>query len=236
MAEGDYVEAYPILRKLRGYKDVEELLYDNKELRDEYFVEGREVSFGRYEQDGDTDNGPEEIRWTVLDREGDHVLLLSEYCLDVRAFNEGGGDTTWEQSTIRSWLNSSFMDTAFTSEEQKAILKTEVDNSQAEGYSEKTVGGNNTEDQVFLLSYKEAFEDYFGSDQARRCSPTAYADQMPIYTYSGDCGWWLRSPSYMQEAVVYVRYDGSIETNWGASYPYIGIRPALWINLESDIF
>lgn len=252
MAEENYAEAYLIFDGLRGYKDVEELLDGNKELRNAYFAVGREVSFGGYEQDGNTDNGAEDIEWIVLDREGDHAFLLSKYSLDVMAYHAEGEDATWEQSDIRRWLNGSFMDTAFTGEEQSAILKTEVDNSQAEGYStdpeslpsflrtevnNDMIGGNNTEDQVFLLSYKEAFEDYFSSDEERICMPTAYAVQNGAYTNddSGACTWWLRSPDYYRGIASYVDDEGSISSGYVFPESYC-IRPALWVNLESGIF
>ncbi len=252
MAEENYAEAYLIFDGLRGYKDVEELLDGNKELRNAYFAVGREVSFGGYEQDGNTDNGAEDIEWIVLDREGDHAFLLSKYSLDVMAYHAEGEDATWEQSDIRRWLNGSFMDTAFTGEEQSAILKTEVDNSQAEGYStdpeslpsflrtevnNDMIGGNNTEDQVFLLSYKEAFEDYFSSDEERICMPTAYAVQNGAYTNddSGACTWWLRSPDYYLGIASYVDDEGSISSGYVFPESYC-IRPALWVNLESGIF
>ena len=130
------------------------------------------------------------------------------------------------------------MDTAFTGEEQGAILKTEVDNSQAEGNSEyDTIGGNNTEDRVFLLSYKEAFEDYFSSDEERICMPTDYAVQNGAYTNddTGACWWWLRSPGDYQSNATAVHSGGS-PGNRNVVIDSICIRPALWINLESDIF
>ena len=238
LAEGNYEEAYPLFAQLQGYKDIGELQNDNKELRDAYFAVGQEVLFGNYEQDGNTGNGQEDIEWIVLAREGDSALLLSKYGLDAKSYNEEDVDVTWEQSDVRSWLNSSFMDTAFTGEEQGAILKTEVDNSQAEGNSEySTTGGNNTEDRVFLLSYKEAFEDYFSSDKERICMPTDYAVQNGTWTRgdTGACWWWLRSPGDYQRCAAGVHSDGSP----GYNYVYYGIccvRPALWINLESGIF
>ena len=108
-----------------------------------------------------------------------------------------------------------------------------------EGNSEyDTIGGNNTEDLVFLLSYKEAFEDYFSSDEERTCMPTDYAVQNGAYI-DGDtraCSWWLRSPgvSYPLNATI-VDSDGSLHRN-NVSIDFYCVRPALWINLESDIF
>ena len=234
LAEGNYADAYLILDQLRGYKDVDELLG----VGDPEYAIGSEVVFGSYEQDGNTANGTEGIEWIILARTGDNALLLSKYGLDVKEYHEEREDITWEQSDIRSWLNGSFMDTAFTGEEQGAILKTEVDNSQAEGNSEyDTIGGNNTEDRVFLLSYKEAFEDYFSSDEERICIPTDYAVQNGATTLGdiGACWWWLRSPGGDQDCATNVDSAGS-PSYYGVYYGPNCIRPALWINLKSDIF
>ena len=233
IAESNYADAYLILNELRGYKDVDQLLG----IGDPEYAIGSEIQFGSYEQDGNTGNGAEDIEWIILARAGDNALLLSKYGLDAKEYHEEQEDITWEQSDIRSWLNSSFMDTAFTSEEQGAILKSEVDNSQAEGNSEyDTTGGNNTEDRVFLLSYKEAFEDYFTSDMERICIPTCYAVQNGAYRDddTGVCYWWLRSPGSFQNGATDVKSGGS--SSVGVTHDRSCIRPALWVNLESDIF
>ena len=48
---------------------------------------GSIVAFGRYEQDGNEENGPEEIEWVVLDVQDGKVLLLSKYGLEVKPYN-----------------------------------------------------------------------------------------------------------------------------------------------------
>lgn len=46
------------------------------------------VFFGKYEQDGDLSNGPEDIEWIVLDidKKNNEVLLLSKYVIDVKPY------------------------------------------------------------------------------------------------------------------------------------------------------
>ena len=48
---------------------------------------GSLVTFGHYEQDRNTENGPEAIQWIVLDTDGDRVFLLSKYGLDAKQYN-----------------------------------------------------------------------------------------------------------------------------------------------------
>ena len=118
---------------------------------------GSLVTFGHYEQDMNTENGPEEIQWIVLDTDGDRVFLLSKYGLDVMPYNQTKKEMTWEACTLRQWLNGEFLQYAFSTREQNAIQMTATDNSASQKYSEwKTNGGNQTTDQIFLLSYAEA--------------------------------------------------------------------------------
>lgn len=46
------------------------------------------VFFGKYEQDGDLSNGPEDIEWIVLDidKKNNEALLLSKYVIDVKSY------------------------------------------------------------------------------------------------------------------------------------------------------
>ena len=208
---------------------------------------GNVVTFGRYEQDNDLTNGPEEIEWLVLDVEDGKALLLSKYGLDAKPYNGDLTDITWEKCTLRKWLNQDFLQAAFSADEQRAILTTTVDNSSAQGYSGfATNGGNNTNDQVFLLSYAEA-NQYFNAtadvDKTQVMSPTAYAIAQGVYTSEeflteeGKAAgwWWLRSPGISQLDAALVASDGS-RFELYVVYDSACVRPAFWLDLESNIF
>lgn len=205
------------------------------------------VCFGRYPQtEAGTDETP--IEWIVLEVKDGKALLISNYALDAMPYNTKNTDVTWETCSLRDWLNGEFLNTAFSPEEQAAIPVTEVDNSTAQGNSEwNTDGGNNTRGKVFLLSYAEA-NQYFevtGTDRYNikaRVHPTAYAVSHGAYTTynyttrnGSDTGWWwLRSPGFVQHYAARVRNDGSL-----VSFDVFDVgcvRPALWIDLESEIF
>ena len=153
------------------------------------------IKFGHYEQDRKTSNGKEEIEWLVLSKEDDRMLVISRYVLDWAKYNEKLEDVTWEDCTLRNWLNDSFYNTAFTSQEQKKIVAVTNDNPDSNaffnsdyaiklevghGTSEPVLrgqgadGGNETRDNVFCLSYEEALS-CFESDEERKCAPTRYA-------------------------------------------------------------
>ena len=194
------------------------------------------LTFGRYEQDGIRGNGAEDIEWLVLDVQGNKALLLSRYALDAQPYNSAYGKTTWEACTLRSWLNSTFFDAAFTAEEKASILVTEVDNGASQNNSEwHTKGCNNTEDMVFLLSYNDT-DRYFDDRDARICTPTNYAVSMGADTRTLDDGvtdaawWWLRSPGESETQASFVNFDGTRYTN-AVGNGYLSVRPAIWVEI-----
>ena len=206
---------------------------------------GSYVSFGHYPQTAaGTDDTP--IEWLVLEVQGNKALLISKYGLDAQPYNTAWEEVTWETCTLRTWLNNDFLNRAFTAMEQKAIVTTNVDNSKSQGYPNwDTTGGNNTRDQVFLLSFAEA-NKYFNVTGGgtynidSRVTPTAYAKYVGAYTSSGnkttdgvDAGWWwLRSPGNEPGYAMLVHYVGSLSFYFVAHTAGC-IRPALWVNLES---
>lgn len=253
-AFGKYDEAYAIYVTLTGYKDVDKLLIEDDnivaakkvlEAREAQFTVGNYVTFGEYPQTtAGEDMTP--IEWLVLARDGNKALLISRYWLDAQPYNTDHTSVTWETCTLRTWLNVTFYNKAFSSDEQAAILTTSVDNGKNQGYSKwSTSGGNNTEDKVFLLSYAEA-NKYFGvtydniSNTKSRVAPTAYAIAHGTWTSSSnktadgtDAGWWwLRSPGNYQDFAAVVDTDGSLR-NITVNYVSGSVCPALWVNIEA---
>ena len=197
-----------------------------------YKTVGNIVTFGAYEQDNQAGYGREDIKWIVLANEGNKSLLISRDSLDVQPYNTDDEAVTWETCTLRSWLNDTFLNEAFSPEEQKAILTTSVDNSKNQGSS---IAGNNTEDKVFLLSYKEA-KDYFASNSERTCKPTSYAKTRTNSAYidhNGNRSWWLRSLDISPAYARFVNYDGSPGPVIKVNSQIPAVRPALWIDLNA---
>lgn len=53
----------------------------------------------------------------VLDVKEGQVLLLSNNALDAKAYNDEKIDVSWENCTLRKWLNNDFYETAFYEQE-----------------------------------------------------------------------------------------------------------------------
>ena len=196
---------------------------------------GDVCEFGSYEQDNNASNGKEAIKWTVLDKNGMSLLLISNYALDCQQYNTSYADVTWKNCSLRAWLNNTFFDAAFSPEEQALIQSTTVSVDENPSYNANP--SNETIDKIFLLSISEA-KRYFSSDEERKCVPTAYAKAHGAYastdhtTVSGEetCRWWLRTLRRQQIKAANVYSDGSV--NYNGTY-VLGdcVRPAMWVKL-----
>lgn len=205
------------------------------------------VTFGSYWQkdtngDGEADQKDEKqpIRWQVLSVDDNDVFLLSERLLDFLPYEAESETATWENSSIRKWLNEEFYRDAFSEEERAAIKETALTNPDNPEYG--TDGGADTRDKVFLPSIEEVSSAAYGfdgdidyDDQARKAKVTPYAG-LPgedMITGGGDGGWWLRSPGYASDAAAYV-FNSGVVNSYGSSVQIDldGIRPALHLDLS----
>ena len=224
MDEGNIIVAYDALIALDGYKDSAERA---ESIYEEYKVEklkvaavGDHVFFGAYEQDNDSTNGAEEIEWRVLEKNENRLLLISEYALDCKPYNNILATVSWETASLREWLNNDFINTAFSEDELMRIPTVDVSE---EAY-----------DRVFLLSADES-EKYFTSSDAIQCKPTEYAiaNGAKVEDRTGGfCMWWQRAGYSVQMMAPYINLDG-VKKGDSVNKTYICVRPALWIDLNS---
>lgn len=236
LENGQYREAITAFEAMDGYKDSTGQIDTCKELALKNAKIGDYLFFGAYEQDNYRLNGKEEIEWLVLDRQGDNILVISKYALDHKPYTEYWGECTWEECSLRKWLNNEFVNTAF-SDAEKVMISTVAVSADKNSDSDADPG-NATKDQVFLLSIAEV-NKYFSSFDARQCEPTDYAVANGVFVKprSGNCLWWLRSLGKDQWHVAYVSFtsysDGGINVE-GASFKdnQIAVRPAMWIDLD----
>lgn len=228
---GDYQAACALLAGLT-YKDSAEKLQSIKPLLLAKANPGDTVFFGAYEQDNNTSNGKEDVEWLVLEVKDGKALVVSKYALDCKQYNTSNTNVTWETCTLRKWLNTDFINSAFSSDEKAKIPTVTVSADENPDYS--TNPGNATQDQVFLLSITEA-NKYFGSDSARQCKPTDYAFANGAYVNSvnGNCWWWLRSPGVTQDSAAYVHSSGDVyEPGSDVDIGTSAVRPAMWISIK----
>ena len=192
---------------------------------------GDSVLFGTYEQDNEISNGTEPIEWIVTDKNELGMKLISMYCLDAKPYSTSYSASSWEDSYLRSWLNDEFFRTAFSDDEQKMILTTDVTADSNPAY--RTKQGCDTKDRIFLLSASEA--DDLTASMTLCCSPTTYAKSQKALMctesgYSENCSWWLRTIGHSLDSADYVNGTGEINY-YGCmvNNKTLAVRPVIWI-------
>lgn len=178
---------------------------------------GDTITFGHYEQDNNQQNGPESIEWLILsiDKESGTALAVSKYLIDCQIYNSSTNETSWNNCTIRNWLNSSFWDTAFNSVEKESIVSTNIGNSS---------------DSVFLLN----------SDQINKllsselCYATPYAKARGVYVANdtGTSSWWVRKNTTSTNGVFVGAHGKIYEKGNKVTITDNGIRPAISLSLS----
>ena len=165
------------------------------------------VQFGRWYREND--NLLESIEWLVLDSFDDGSwLLLTRDCVEVMPYNNEYADKTWENSSLRKWLNDEFYNQAFSTKEKENIFLAKLTIEDNKGYD--TVDGNITEDRVFLLSVAEA-RKYFSKDILRRSLPTVYAAQKGKWGSEKPFRWWWLRSRRVPHQAARIRYNGEID-------------------------
>lgn len=194
-----------------------------EEVVESKYKVGDKVQYGNW-------NG-EIIEWEVLDVKGDKALLFATKVIEVRPYHDEWVYITWEECSLRKWLNGDFYDQAFSDEEKGKIETTTVVNNDNAEF--KTPGGNDTQDKVFLLSAEEA-EKYFDSAEARVAVMTDYLLENTVKISGLDERYyWLRTPGWTSEQAMLVGFRGDISVRganvFDGNAQSTGVRPAVWI-------
>lgn len=164
----------------------------------------QKVSFGPYE-------------WYVLDWNETGVLLFSVGSVEAVKYDQNGsGD--WEKSSIRAWLNSTFLN-RFSPSEQEMIRPVTLTTSS----SGRSI---TTRDKAFLLDYMETYR-YLVSSSAG--APDAIRKGDP-----GEVFWWIRGVSE-DTAFLYAGFEkgdaDAFTWEWSPE-EYNLCRPALWVQIN----
>ena len=253
--------------KVESYMYYQDIDYDNDgdyDYRGVYFTHYRPFHYnsdGLLEKDtyqGDNGYKPntiywfkfEPIEWNILNESNGKALIIANLVLDSQDYypnvsssmiehNGGMGYVNnYELSNIRKFINGNFYNDAFNDLEKLIIEITEVDNSASSIDDDlNEYACNNTNDKMFLLSYKEA-TTYYKTNYSRKTQGTDYAKCQGLNShyylfYDGVDPWWLRSPySNNPEEAYYIYDDSNPSTN--SFCPDYGVRPACWLKLTNN--
>lgn len=223
------------------------------------------IYFGNYWQndtngDGSADKSDEKetIKWRILSVDGNDAFVIADKNIECKPFNTAVTNVTWEDSTIRSWLNGydsrnnlyktdyskdNFINDAFSEKEKNAIKQTKVINE--DNPYDGTDCGPDTYDKIYLLSIQEAENINYGFEsegriesKTRMCKSTPYVQQCGIMTSdseNSDYGyWWLRTSGASGSSAANVISDGFIGSYRTGDFVKIGVRPVLHLNLSDS--
>ncbi len=183
--------------------------------------------------------------WRVLDARENTVLVIAQYVTDFRAYHDVRRGITWENCSLREYLNGDFY-RSFTGEDRVRILPSVNKNADNQWYGSE--GGKDTEDWIFLLSIEEAACRYFGDSSSVLNNPGTR--RYKYWFNRGDEAnnkkrltngmWWLRSPGRTNRHAAYIHglspgqsdsSGGCVGVNGNNITGQGGIRPALWLKL-----
>lgn len=199
-SEGDYKEAEKAFLATGFYKDSEARKVEMEKHDIINSKVGKTVKVGNYD-------------WEILDYQKNQVLLMKKSALPGRAYHDKSEAVTWENSTLRKWLNTDFLEETFSVTERKNIMLLNIENSDNAVYG--TDGGNDTQDYIFLLSMKEVEK---------------YNSLFPTFKSNS----WLRSPGNSEKSAAFLSMNGSVmDYGYLITNEEIKVRPALWFNIDS---
>ncbi len=130
----------------------------------------------------------------------------------------------------RYWCNEVFYKEHFSAEERERILLSNLTNPDNPTYG--TVGGPDTQDYIFFLSYEEV-NTYMPTREERMATVTDYAFNRPIAYGENAPYYWLRSPGKYQTNGMYIWGDSGYLDYYGSDVGHniLGYRPAMWITV-----
>ncbi len=172
----------------------------------------------------------EGYEWLILERRNNSCLCLTKDIISIRPYHDRQELITWQDSTLRKWLNESFIG-SFHTNARKLILLTHTEE---------------LNDKIFLLSADEAQRYLGGSDCTKRkalvkMSKPQFAECEALYGHNytklnGQClGWWLRDSGSSMDRAARINCDGKIRLHGRSVNSRIeGVRPACWIEFAQE--
>ena len=186
--------------------------------------EGDTVILGNYE-------------WQVIKKKDGKLLIITNEIIEVQWYHNSFVDITWENCTLRKYLNNELYN-SFNEIERERILLVKNRNLNNPWFG--TLGGSNTTDYIFLLSLEEVSK-YFGNSNKNLKIKGGQIwlisdknNQKRQAKYKNGFHWWrLRSPGYYGKTSASINSKGEIYVRGngvhGRPKDGGGIRPALWL-------
>jgi len=145
------------------------------------------------------------------------TIFIGDFSHNLVAEAQNILDTaTWENSTIREFLNNEFYN-SFSIYDQDRIIQTQIYEEEA-FYLQATFNGLFTYDYVFILNQNEV-KKYLNE-----------FSRLSLNINGSPSVWWTRTPSSMNKYRIYVNIDQKMQDSMSVRF-INGVRPAMWIKL-----
>lgn len=214
--KNDYSIAMEQFKNLNGYKDSEQYIMECELMLLSAAKTRDKVSFGKY-------------KWIVLENNTSDILLVSDTFVDKRLANEYAGSGNgkyrcWSQSTLRRWLNGTFISDSFSSEESKHLMVNRISTPEYNvdgynGWDEEEIDVA-TEDKVYIPS-KDDVEKY-------RIRPVPPPD---TYSYNDD----NENPGWLRDRGHGIAFQSTLNSDGSYGSEWHHWRNILFCNCSSDI-
>ena len=189
----------------------------------------------------------EPIVWEIMSDYNGEMLLLCKKVIDSNYWNYNGVNisSNYENSTVRSYLNNTFLYYAFTKAERELIFANLWQN---DGESARDLANRNvcddTYDKIALPSMAELSntalgysdnliqEGVLGEDVARTKQCTDFVHCQGVHKGNGPTdyytNYWMRSPGQNPRTVLYVRGTTGVSDNTQIASCMMGLLPIMY--------
>ena len=160
----------------------------------------------------------------MLSLDGNRAFVLCRQGITGHVYHTKNVWVTWQKSELRSWLNTYFLNHAFTQDEQALILETTVTNPAHPSYH--LDAEPDTLDRIFLLSMEEAqtLLDPLDGVSFPYTSST-------VRKQDGKASWWLRTKGERQNQAAIIRADGVPDISYVNNNRNV-VRPCMVIDTD----
>lgn len=156
--------------------------------------------------------GGEKIQWTVLEKDGGSLTLITTNCIECRAYNDTRTDISWEESTLYAWLNGEFAESAFSEEDKKLITASESG-------------------AIVTILDEAGAQKYFEYDAWRAAGATEHAVSSGARVQNEKCWYWLSDTGSRTSFAKYIGFDGGICDGFAVDTDNVGVRPVITVTL-----
>lgn len=213
--QNKYQEAISAFEEAGSYSDAAQQITKtrNKWIKYTYDTKYSYFEFGFYHNHSYNDNG-KPIEWRVLTIENDMALVYAVSAIDYLQFDSTDPDCTWQNSSLRRWLNGSFYETFFTASE-KAQIRTSIFETASGNLNYIGTSGSGISDKIFLLNTEEAKKTPWVYGWLTKYMITVYAQKKLPEDYGALFNWGRDKP---------LCTDSSVDAT-----SFHCVSPAMWL-------